>query len=271
MEWGKILYTEDAMYNVHGVRLTLKEYQTTSALSFKSSKMMMGDFNNMLICGDWTAIRYDISSLNRQTGETYPGSVMEFVNFKDYGDEMGTRVVEGWAGTVGADYQGLMSFLTEDEKSAQIAFMESVVTREIPQTEDLEEKYPVMHPTVANSNLAEAIKTAILEEFELWNQGYDAWADGAAKFYAADVVYHTDQATMNLEEYKESVREESGKAVTTRVYFENMLISGDWAAVHFRTRVQDKTSGKIEADNEMKFLHFVPEGDGVKVIECWVK
>lgn len=259
------------MYNVHSVRMTLKEYQTTSALSFKALNMMMGNFNNMITCGDWAAIRYDISNTNRQTGETYPGSVMEFVYFKDYGEELGARIAEGWAGTKGSDYSQLLRFLTEDEKKAHLAFMDDIVGREIPQTEDLEKKYPVANPTVAHSDLEEAIKTAILKEFDLWNQGCDAWAEGADAFYAKEAVYHTDHAVMNLEEYIASVREASEKTSTTRIYFENMLIGGDWAAVYFRTRIQDKAVGTVEAGSEMKFLHFAPDGDGVKVVECWAK
>ena len=58
----------------------------------------MGAFNNMIICDDFCAIRYDIIMI---VGEKEnPGTVMEFVKFKDYGEELGTRVVEGWGGVI---------------------------------------------------------------------------------------------------------------------------------------------------------------------------
>ena len=75
--WGNILYTNDSIYNVHGARLSL-----------------MGDFHNMLITDGFTAIHYDF--ITEKEGKRTVGKVMEFVNFKDYGNELGTRVVEGW-------------------------------------------------------------------------------------------------------------------------------------------------------------------------------
>lgn len=260
MKWGDILYTPDSLYNVHGVHLTLSEYQATSNLSFKKSSMMMGNFNNMVICGDWCAIRYDITSVDRASGIEHPGSVMEFVKFKDYGEQLGARVVEGWAGTRGKDYNGLMHFLNEEEKVSQTAFMDQVAATVIPETDDLEAKYPVHFPTPANSPIAAQMKDAIVQEFDLWNQG-DAWTKNAGCFFTKDFICNLDGKNVNREEYL------SNAPTDTRLYFENMLLSGDWAAIHFRTRKH--VSG--EADNEMRFLHFVQTDDGVKVDRCWVK
>lgn len=95
--WGDILYTEGSLYNVHGVKLTLKEYQAAMDAQLKSTDIQMGNFNNMIINDDWAAIRYDISSTARGSQQSSDGSVMEFVHFKDYGNPLGTRVVEGWA------------------------------------------------------------------------------------------------------------------------------------------------------------------------------
>ena len=44
---------------------------------------------------------------------------MEFVKFKDYGEELGTRVVEGWGGVKGANYEGMLSFQGSEEKEIQ--------------------------------------------------------------------------------------------------------------------------------------------------------
>lgn len=258
MKWGDILYTPDSLYNVHGVHLTLSEYQATSNLSFKKSSMMMGNFNNMVICGDWCAIRYDITSVDRATGTEHPGSVMEFVKFKDYGEKLGARVVEGWAGTKGSDYNGLMHFLTEEEKAAQNAFMDSVANTVIPETGNLEEKYPVHFTTPANSPIAAEMKNAILQEFDLWNQG-EVWTRNAGCFFTEDFICNLDGRDVSREEYL------SNAPSDTRLYFENMLLSGDWAAIHFRTRKHG------EADNEMRFLHFVQTDDGMKIDRCWVK
>lgn len=96
-KWGDILYTEDSIYNVHGARLTLAQYQKSMDITLKQANILMGDFHNMLICGNFAAIYYDIKTIKGEIEK--PGTVMEFVLFKDYGEELGTRVVVGWGGT----------------------------------------------------------------------------------------------------------------------------------------------------------------------------
>ena len=51
----------------------------------------------MLITGEFTAIHYDF--LKGVEGNLNKSRVMEFVKFKDYGGDLGTRVVEGWGST----------------------------------------------------------------------------------------------------------------------------------------------------------------------------
>lgn len=271
LKWGKILYTPESLYNVHGVHLTLKEYQMTSALAFKFSQMQMGNFKNMLVCGDWCAIHYDIEKTDKRTGAKEPGTVMEFVNFRDYGEDLGTRVVEGWAGTAGADYDGLMRFLNDDEKAAQNAFMEKIANMTLPETDDLSIKYPVAHPTPDHSDLADEIRSAILKEFDAFNAGPSVWDAAADEFYAPDALYHMDAKTYSLEELKAETAAMDEKEKTTRLYFENMLIGGDWAAIHFRGNRTDRESGEKRADNGMKFLHFAKTPDGLRVVESWNK
>ena len=38
----------------------------------------MGSFNNIILVDDWMAIQYDIVNTNRETGESKPGTTMEF-------------------------------------------------------------------------------------------------------------------------------------------------------------------------------------------------
>ena len=70
-KWGNILYTDASIYNVHGARQTLAQYQAAMDVTLKRAIILMGDFHNMLICGDFAAIYYDIF-----TGEMKrPGTV----------------------------------------------------------------------------------------------------------------------------------------------------------------------------------------------------
>ncbi|WP_458120866.1 nuclear transport factor 2 family protein [Paenibacillus sp. Z6-24] len=269
--WGDILYTPDSLYNVHGVKLTLKEYQSSMNALLKSSDIQMGKFNNMIISGDWAAIRYDISTTDRQSQKSSDGSVMEFVHFKDYGDELGTRVVEGWAGTKGADFEALTSFQNDDEKAAQQASLDAIVNAKIPDTTDLEVKYPVTNPTPIQTDMGKKIKNVILNDFEKWNQGFDSWEKWADTYYDSNLQYHTNSDTLSLSEYKASMKDVADSTDTKRIHFDNMLISGDWAAIHYRITNEDKTTGEKTAGDVMQFLHFAQDGDNLKVIESWTK
>ena len=55
-KWGNILYTNDSIYNVNGVRLTLAQYQKAMDVSLKQSNIQLGAFHNMIINGEYTAI-----------------------------------------------------------------------------------------------------------------------------------------------------------------------------------------------------------------------
>ena len=265
--WCEVLYHADSIYNVHGVRLTLEEYQKSMDASLKSMDIQMGNFNNMILSGDWMAIRYDIINTNRKTGEASKGTTMEFAKFGDYG-ALGAKVDEGWGGVKGPDYAGMMSFQTAEEKEAQKQFMADMIAKELPETDNLDEKYPVLYPTPIDTELGKKMKAAILNEFEQWNNGYDAWAAYADTMYAADVKYDLSGEELNLAGLKAAMKDRVD--VTKRVQINNILVSEDWAAIHFWD-VTTAADGTRSADNHMQFLHFVPDGDGVRVDLCWAK
>ncbi len=258
-EWGDILYTPESLYNVHAVHLTLTEYQNSMKATLRNNDIQMGDFKNMVICDDWAAIHYEIATISRATGVNNPGSVMEFVHFKDYGPELGTRVVEGWAGTRGADYAGLGYFQTPEEREAQKEMMDRIVSWAPAQTDDPAERFPVMNPTTAHSEKAEEIRRLILKDFECWNQGAQAWKEWADWYYAEDLASHSEFTCLGK---KDVLDAHDG---SERLYFESLLISGDWAAIHYRTRKDG------EAGSRMQFLKFVETGSGLQVTESWNK
>ena len=43
--WGKILYTDDSIYNVHGARLTLSHYQDSMDVTLKKNEHNHGSFS----------------------------------------------------------------------------------------------------------------------------------------------------------------------------------------------------------------------------------
>lgn len=229
----------------------------------------MGAFHNMIANDDWVAIFYDISTRNRETGEVTPASVMEFVNFKDYGEGLGTRVVEGWAGTKGEDFMGLSRLQTPEERAAQEAEWAEVAAREIPEIDVLAVRYPVKHPTSVRTALGREIRKVILEDFESWNKGFDEWTKWMENSVAEDFTCHTDFGDATAEQYREAAKEWFEEKHTKRVYFDNLLVRDNWAAIHYRT-VSTVNGEKIDK-SMMQFFRFVDTEDGVKIAEVWNK
>ncbi|MFV0400344.1 MAG: hypothetical protein ACK5LX_06945 [Oscillospiraceae bacterium] len=97
LQWCNTLYEPDAHYNVYGKRMTLQQYKDMMEQLFQHYTMELGAFDNMLIKGDWCAIRYTVKIKNLHTGEEVVQHTMEFVNFKENPEPVGVRVVEGWA------------------------------------------------------------------------------------------------------------------------------------------------------------------------------
>lgn len=97
LEWCDTLYEPDAHYNVYGNRLTLQEYKDMMGQLFQVFDIELGDFHDMIPDGDRIAIRYDVTIINKKTGERIPQKTMEFVHFKDNPEPIGARVIEGWA------------------------------------------------------------------------------------------------------------------------------------------------------------------------------
>ena len=141
--WGNILYTNDSIYNVHGARLSLAHYQAAMDVSLQQADIQMGDFNNMLIVGNFCAIHYDFESNNKKS------KVMEFVQFKEYGNETynDTRVVEGWGSTKDSSYYGLINFQGEDERKKQEELNSFLLNYQLPLTNNLSEKYFIRFPS----------------------------------------------------------------------------------------------------------------------------
>ena len=101
LEWCNTLYEPDAHYNIpfdgSQKRCTLEEYKAMMGQLFQHFTMDLGDFDNMIIKGQWAAIRYTVKVRNLDTGVEILQHTMEFVKFKDNHDERGVRVVGGWA------------------------------------------------------------------------------------------------------------------------------------------------------------------------------
>ena len=69
LEWCNTLYEPDAHYNIYSNRLTLQQYKDMMGQLFSAYDVELGEFHNMIIDGDWGAIRYSVHIINKHTGE----------------------------------------------------------------------------------------------------------------------------------------------------------------------------------------------------------
>lgn len=97
LEWCNTLYEPDAFYNFYGKRFTLQEYKDICGKFFSTYDIELGNLDNVLVQGDWGAIRYSVHVTNKATGEKMEQKTMEFVRFKNNPEPIGARVIEGWA------------------------------------------------------------------------------------------------------------------------------------------------------------------------------
>lgn len=267
--WGSVLYDPSSIYNVNGVRMTLEEYQQSMNITLARTDIQMGDFDNMIISGNWTAIRYQTTHKDRQTGKVTPIPVTEFVRFKDFGDR-GMKVDEGWGGTKGNSYAGLMSFLTEEEKAAQQKMMNEFITIRLPETDNLEEKYPILYPTEINEEKAQRMKVLLLQDLDNWNQGAVAYSKWADTFFAKDVTYEYNNDMLDREGIKANAGRLMKEKNLQRVKVYNILVNEDWAAVH-SWHVVTGQDGIKDVFNSMAFYHFAEGEDSLVVDKCWIK
>ena len=267
--WGNILYTNDSIYNVHGARLTLAHYQAAMDVSLKQVKILMGDFHNMLITDNFTAIHYDF--ITEKDGKRKVGKVMEFVNFKEYGKELGTRVVEGWGSTKDASYDGFTRFqdVEKEEQERQDKYNLDYV---IPEKEDLKEKYPIKYNTTYIDSNADDILKIILEGFDSWNKGISYYIDFVGKNYLENATSSSlDERERTMDEFKNEMRELFDKETIDKLYFDNILIRENWAALHYRYRREVKSTKEKTVGDRMQFLKFKENNGILKIVASWTQ
>lgn len=272
-KWGNILYTKDSIYNVNGVRLTLAQYQNAMDVSLKQSNIQLGAFHNMIINGEYTAIFYDDYKIKDDIKEK--GTVMEFVWFKDYGKELGTRVAVGWGGTKGNSFNSMRYFQGDEERMVQDEKIHLLLNYQIPNITNLTEKYPILYPTEyleKDKNKAKKFIELILEDFDQWNNNIEAYIEWVNQGYTEDAIsYGINGEKRNMEEYKNAMKKLSEEQEIKKLYFYNILIRDDWAAIHYQYRTLYLTTNKKDIGDRMQFLKFKEEGSNYKIEASWTK
>ena len=269
--WGNILYTNESIYNVHGARLSLASYQNAMDVSLQQQTIIMGDFHNMLITGEFAAIHYDFYSGTQEP--LTKSRVMEFVRFTDYGGNLGTRVVEGWGSTKDNSTDGLKKFQADKEKAEQEAQDNYITNYFIPKSDDLKVKYIIKNPTVYIDTNAKDILEILLNGFDSWNKGIESFKEWINEAYDSNAISSSlEQKDRTMEEYKNNLTELFKTQTIEKLYFENILIRDNWAALHYRFR--NKTVGndeKIDTGDRMEFFKFEEIEGKLKIIGNWIQ
>ena len=270
--WGDILYTKDSIYNVHGARLNLAHYQAAMDQSLQQADIQMGAFHNMLIVGNFCAIHYDFVTGGRTS------KVMEFVKFKEYGDETNpdTRVEEGWGSTKDNSYYGLISFQGNEEKAEQEGLNYYLLNYQLPTDygNGLKNKYPVIYPIDYSDNASYTlINEIILSGFDSWNKGYSFYDKWVNDYYKPDAFSSSlNETKRNLSIYLPEIKELFENEKITKLYFDNILIRDDWAAIHYRYRSEGKKNRKVRVGDRMEFFKFEKKEDNNYTIAAnWVQ
>jgi len=267
--WGNILYTNESIYNVHGCRLSLEHYQQAMDISLQQANITMGDFHNMLITDNYCGIHYDFLTNGRKS------RVMEFVRFKEYGEPLGARVSEGWGSTKDASYDGLKNFQGDDESRVQEEQIFFVQNYQIPSNEtDLKKKYPIKYKTEYIDDNAEDILKIILEGFDAWNKGIDDYKVWVTNNYDSTANSSSlDERDRTRDEYIKEMKELCNNNEIKKKYFDNILIRGNWAALHYRYTREPKplTGENIYVGDRMQFLKFEEKNGVLKIANSWIQ
>ena len=271
-KWGDILYTNASIYNVNGARLTLAQYQQAMDVTLKQVNIQLGDFYNMVICGEYTGIFYD--STHIRGGVESKVTVMEFVRFKEYGEGLGTRVVVGWGGTKGDGYNSMINFQGDHEKMVQGEINNLLMNYEVPTTGTLREKYPILYPVeYLETEKANKFIDIIMEGFDKWNTGIDEYINWLTKGYTSDAKsYGLNGEERNMKTYGDAMKALVSEKKIIKLYFDNILVRDNWAAIHYRYRSIMVESGEKDVGDRMQFLKFKEEeNNSYKIEATWIK
>ena len=165
-------------------------------------------------------------------------------------------------------------FQGDEESMIQNEQIHLLKNYQIPTTAGtLKEKYPVLYASeYSDSETAEKYIEIILQGFDKWNSGisdYITWVDTG---YTADAKsYSLKGIERTMNEYKAEIDTLSTEKKIEKLYFDNILIRDNWAALHYRYRSTDLSNSEIYVGDRMQFLKFKQDGSVFKIEASWIK
>ena len=74
-----------------------------------------------------------------------------------------------------------------------------------------------------------------------------------------------------MKNYKDAMRKLIENKKIIKLYFDNILIRENWAALHYRYRREDKASKEKSVGDRMQFLKLEVKNDVLKIVACWTQ
>lgn len=137
-------------------------------------------------------------------------------------------------------------------------------------TEELLKTFPIIFQTKAPTDLAKKFQNRMLNGFNTWNKGYDAWEHWGEVLYHKDSLYNVHGVHFTLEEYQKSMNVALSATDIQMGDFQNMIFSDDWTAIRYETVNIDRKTGERTPADVTEFVRFGDFGErGAKVEEGW--
>ena len=135
-------------------------------------------------------------------------------------------------------------------------------------TKELIKKFPVRNATYVNENNIEGrIQNRLLTGFENWNRGFKVWKAWGDILYTPDSIYNVHGARLNLAHYQAAMDASLQQADIQMGAFHNMLIVGNFCAIHYDFVTGGRTSKVMEF---VKFKeHRTEANPDTRVEEGW--
>ena len=167
----------------------------------------------------------------------------------------------------------MTAFQDEKEKEIQMQQLNEMLDYDIPETSNLKEKYIIKHPANYIDENAEDILKIVYEQFDAWNQDEDLanYTEWVRNNYDSNATIVILQKNKTLEEYLTDSMATAQNKTITKLYFDNILIRDNWAALHYRYRTYDKITKEKYAGDRMQFLKLEQVDDRLIIIGSWIQ
>ena len=136
----------------------------------------------------------------------------------------------------------------------------------------MKNKYIIKYHTEYRDTNANDILGIILEGFDKWNAGKDPYLAWVSSTYDTSAKSSSlDERDRTMEEYKNEIKELFSKEKIEKLYFDNILIRDNWAALHYRFRREIIETQEKSFGDRMQFLKFEEKEGILKIAGSWIQ